>query len=289
MGLYQTLLFDILDNTAEYGDGEEIFYGYLLPYCSLARTKSLSGTTDSAAAGTALSSGYKTMNGYIGQDSEHREVTSITELAAALGKSTAVMSTEKSTGATPAAFSAHANDRDEKDDITADQSALTESLGTIIKCGYNKYTASDVDKIEEYITSTLDLLDNDEDGFFLMYEEAYIDKHCHNGDMENAFLALIRFNQAIARFMEYAYYHPETCVVITADHETGGLLPGGNGSYKFNREGHSSHYVPVFAYGEGAHVFDGGIIENVQIPKTFAAMMGVDDFGDADEYPPLTD
>ena len=97
-----------------------------------------------------------------------------------------------------------------------------------------------------------------------------------------------RFNQVIGTFMEYAYYHPETLVLITADHETGTLLPKVTGELGFNGSAHTSHYVPVFAYGAGAELFDGVVVENVQIPQTFAALMGVDDFGDQSEYKSLT-
>ena len=280
MGLYQTLLFDVLNDRSGYSDGESQFYGYYLPYFGLARTNSLSGTTDSAASGTALATGYKTNNYYVGQNKDHRAVKSLTELAGSLGKATAVMSTEASTGATPSAFSAHANDRYDSADILADQQKLTADYGTIIKCNYDLYTATGIKTIERNITSTLNTLSEDEDGFFLMYEEAYIDKHCHNNDIANAFKAVIRFNQAIARFMEYAFYNPDTFVLITADHETGSLLPNSSGSYSYGSGNHSSQYVPVFAYGDGGELFDGLIIENVQIPQTIASFMGVTDFGD---------
>ena len=68
MGVNQTLLFDHLEDVSGYSDGESQFYGYMLPYQGYSRTDSLSGTTDSAAGGTALSTGYKTYNEYIGID-----------------------------------------------------------------------------------------------------------------------------------------------------------------------------------------------------------------------------
>ena len=220
----------------------------------------------------------------MGQDKNHRTIQSITELAGSRGMATAVMSTEASTGATPASFSAHANDRYYSDEILADQQTLKTTYGTIIECNYDLYTKTGINQIERKITSTLNALSSDEDGFFLMYEEAHIDKHCHNNDINNTFKALIRFNQAIARFMEYAFYNPDTFVLITADHETGSLLPNGSGSYSYGSGNHSSHYVPVFAYGDGGELFDGIIIENVQIPQTIASFMGVTDFGDQSKY-----
>ncbi len=292
MGPAQTKLFDVYDvptagNTA-YSDGEDIFYGYLFPAIGEARTNSLTGTTDSAAGGTALATGYKTYNTVIGRDKDGNDVMSLTELAASLGKATAVMSTESKTGATPGSFSAHAADRDDKDDISACQQLLTQTYGTIIDCAYNYYTATQMKIVERHITDTLAKVDADEDGFFLMYEEAHIDKHCHNNLPDEAFLALMRFNQAIGRFMEYAFYNPDTFVLITADHETGGLSIA-DGVCSFSSDGHTPTNVPVFVYGYDAELFDGEEIENTQIPKTIAALMGVAEFGDPTTYGALTE
>jgi alkaline phosphatase len=137
--------------------------------------------------------------------------------------------------------------------------------------------------IEAAVTSTLDALDDDEDGFFLMYEEAYIDKHCHSNNLPKTFYALLRFNQVIALFMEYAFYNPNTFILITADHETGGLTD----SFEYTKGDHSSADVPVFAYGDGSELFGGQTVENIQIPQTIAAFMGVDNFGDQTTFKPL--
>ena len=134
----------------------------------------------------------------------------------------------------------------------------------------------------------LRVLSKGEDGFFLMYEEAYFDKHCHSNELQNTFYAALRFNQIIGCVMEFAFYHPETFVLITADHETGGLTKQADGSYVYTSTGHTSADVPVFAYGVGAEVFDGVTIENIQIPKTIAAMWGVEIEGyDNEKFPSL--
>ena len=278
MGSNQTKLFDAYKNTsiADYSDGEDLFYGYLFPYIGEAKTNSLSGTTDSAAAGTALSSGYKTVNGYIGKDGDKNDVPSLTELAAGKGKATAVMSTEAQTGATPASFSAHANNRNDSADILASQAKLTDAYGTVIDCNYNYDTDAQIENLRAAIARTLTSLSEDEDGFFMMYEEAHIDKHCHSNDAQNAYLTMLRFNQAIALFMEYAFYNPDTMVIITADHETGGLQIADNGDFYYTTGNHTAANVPVFAYGADADVFDGKVIENTQIPKTIAALFGVE-------------
>ncbi len=285
MGVNQTLLYEAYDSrSCKYSDSENQFYGYLLPSKGMARTDSLSGTTDSAAAGTALSCGYKTVNGYVGLDRYQNKLTSLTELAASLGKNTAVMSTEPSTGATPGAFSAHVNDRNNSSRILSDQKHLTEESGTIILCDYDEYSSGGIDKIETNVRDTLDKLDDGENGFFLMYEEAHIDKHCHANDMISTFRSLVRFNQVIAEFMEYAFYNPNTFVLITADHETGDISKNEEGKFSYNSTAHSSQNVYVFAYGQGSELFNGITVENIQIPHTIASFWGVTDFGDQSEY-----
>ena len=288
MGVYQTKLFEYMENNVEGGDGEDIFYGYMLPYMGYSRTDSLSGTTDSAAGGTALSCGIKTINGYIGRDENLNDVKSLTELAHELGKSAAVMSTEVRTGATPAAFSAHADSRNSTVEILESILALKAKHGTVVECGYNYHGVNAMELIEGKITAALNEVSANENGFFLMYEEAYIDKHCHDNDIEKTFMALVRFNQAIARFMEFAFYNPDTFVLITADHETGKLYPDEDGTLAYHHDDHSSANVLIFAYGIGAELFDGAEVENIQIAHTIAALMGFEDFGDQSVYQSLT-
>lgn len=271
---------------ADYTDGEAIFYGDLLPYQGFAHTNSLENTTDSAAAATALATGYKTTNGRIGRDKDGADLLSITELAGSLGMATAVMSTEVQSGATPGGFSAHADDRDDTEDILASQQVLQDQYGTIIDGDHDVYTAYGVYQLEQRIATHLNTLNANEKGFFMMYEEAYIDKHSHDVDVEGAARAVLRFNQAIATFMEFAFYHPDTFVLITADHETGGLYVLGE-KFKFNSGGHTGRDVPVYAYGAGAEVFDDRAIENVQIPKTIVSLWGEALAPDTDDQYPV--
>lgn len=277
MGFNQTLLFDHMEipDSVEYYDGESQFYGYYLPYQGSLHTGSLSGITDSAAGATALACGYKTINHYVGKDQDGNNLQSLTELAAEKGMATAVMSTDLMTGATPAGFSAHAMDRDDSDAILA---CIQEKMqnGTIISCGLHPDHT-----FQDEITTTLDKLSENEKGFFLMYEEGYIDKFAHNRNLEDTFAMVIRFNQAIGIFMEYAFYHPETFLIITADHETGALTIQDNEAM-FLSDSHSGADVPLFGYGQGAEVFHNYTDENNQVPKIIAALWGVTDFGDPD-------
>lgn len=275
MGINHTLLFDYME--MEYmntdNDLEDRFYGYYLPYQGEVRTSSLSGTTDSAAGATALACGYKTINGYIGKDQDLNDVQSLTELANSLGMATAVMSTEGPTGATPAAFSAYADSRDDVDAIIASQEVIKDA-GTLLYCNLDSAYY-----IRDHIEDVLSQLEQSENGFFLMYEEAHIDKESHNQDVDGACERMVRFNQAIATFMEYAFYHPDTFVVITADHETGGLKFDSDGWPEFTQGSHTDSRVPIFAYGNGAEVFRNFKKNNVVIPREIAALWGVENFG----------
>ena len=276
MGPVQTQLFADMTPSANAPcyDGEDIFYGYMLPYQGMIHTDSLSGLTDSAAAGTALACGYKTYNTFVGIDENGAPVQSLTELAAELGMATAVMSTDKLVGATPAAFTAHAEDRNDTSDISKSQQRMMKTCGTLLDCGLDGTKA-----YEKRVTDMLTKLEADPDGFFLMYEEGHIDKASHKHDLQTTFDCMVRFNQVIATCMEYAFYHPDTFLLITADHETGGLTPDGTGHYAYTAEAHSNVSVPICAYGQGAEAFAGYSQENSEVPKVIAALWGVEDFG----------
>ena len=280
MGEIQTKMFDYIDDEVNFSDGEDIFYGYYFPNRGYSKTNSLSGVTDSAAGGTALSTGYKTYNNYVGRDKNLKDLQSLTELSASLGKSTGVMSTEGCTGATPSSFSAHADSRHNTAEILASQDEAMANYGLLLECNFDYANPNGVGLIEEKINTMLSELSKDKDGFFLMYEEAHIDKHSHNNVMDSTFKALVRFNQAIGVFMEYAFYNPDTFILITADHETGDLFPNEEGVLEYHSTAHTGRNVPIFAYGDGSHLFNGQTIENIQIPQTIASFMGVYDFGD---------
>ena len=288
MGVYQTLIFDYMENTVDYSDGENLFYGYMFPYIGSSRTASLSGVTDSAAGGTALATGRKTYNEYIGLDQDYNPVKSLTELAFELGKSAAVLSTEIETGATPSAFYAHADSRHDQGDILRESIRAQKEYGTIIDCGFDYYNVKYMSTIEGHIEEALEKVSENENGFFLMYEEAYIDKYCHNNNIGGLLKTVTRFNQAIARFMEFAFYNPDTLVIITADHETGDLYPEEDGNLAYHHDDHTGADVLIFAYGQGAEMFNNVNIENIQIPHTIAAMMGDENFGDQSVYQSLT-
>ncbi|MDX9948545.1 MAG: alkaline phosphatase, partial [Bacteroidales bacterium] len=91
--------------------------------------------TDSAAAGTALSSGTKTNNGMIGVDPQGNKVKTILEIAEENGLATGLVSTSSVTHATPASFIAHQQSRGSYEDIAAD--FLRTDIDVFIGGGYD--------------------------------------------------------------------------------------------------------------------------------------------------------
>lgn len=89
--------------------------------------------------------------------------------------------------------------------------------------------------LEEITRSAIDFLSKDlSKGFFLMVEGGKIDWACHSNDGATAFREVQDFDKAIKQAYEFYKQHPdETLIVVTADHETGGIVLG-TGQYKLN-------------------------------------------------------
>jgi alkaline phosphatase len=120
-------------------------------------------------------------------------------------------------------------------------------------------------------TSTaLNILDNNDKGFFLMVEGSQIDWGGHASSTVYIVEDMLDFDRTIGKALEFASKDGETLVVVTADHETGGMaLTGGDmstGMVKadYPTTSHSAVMVPVFAYGPGAEEFM-GIMENTDV------------------------
>jgi alkaline phosphatase len=116
--------------------------------------------------------------------------------------------------------------------------------------------------------------------FFIMAEGAQIDWGGHSNNVEYVGREMLDFDQAIGEALRFADRNGETLVVITADHETGGLsLLGGNVAARtvrgnFSTGDHTGIPVPVFAYGPGAEQFR-GVYQNTEICRKICALLGV--------------
>lgn len=133
-----------------------------------------------------------------------------------------------------------------------------------------RYNAGRDDLLPEMTAKTLDILSQNKKGFFLMIEGSQIDWGGHANSIKYITNEFIDFDHAIGVAMEFAQKHPETLIVVTADHETGGLAlkdynqEQGKLDAKFTTRSHTGVMVPVFAMGPGAEEFS-GVYENTEI------------------------
>jgi alkaline phosphatase len=253
--------------------------------------------TDSAAGGTALATGVKVTNSRIGLDIKGNKLENLVEIAHSLNKKTGVVTSDEVVGATPASFMAHVPARYEADMILEDIPesnvdlvlAKTCSAYTNKKIKYNTlYTENGYKVIEskESITKdsdkliglfngvaaktdpripslaeltifALDFLDNEE-GFFLMVEGANIDKQSHSNQTKLMLKELLGFNEAVDAAMNWADSRDDTLIVVTADHETGGLYYDRDNTTQTNivsnikwlSQNHSRTRVDIAIYGD---------------------------------------
>ena len=327
------------------------------PVIGLSETSSANDyVTDSAAGGTALATGTRTNNSYVGVDPEGNQLTSILRKAQAMGKKTGIVVNTTLTEATPASFYAGVNSRYKTYDIAKQftESGVDVAIGagldrfigrpdsldltaTLIEKGYDVYlnwgsvlntesdkfvgilpladvhrrekdrsitakaaegqevclaaqlaaaageeVASDFSEpavyLEKAVAKALDVLSRDsKDGYFLMIESAIIDGFGHNNDADGLVTEMKEFNNTLNYLAAYVNEHPETLLVVTADHETGGVGSNYTTYDKplqviFSTRGHTGTVVPIFAYGAGAENF-AGVMKNTDIPKKIEALI----------------
>lgn len=116
----------------------------------------------------------------------------------------------------------------------------------------------------------IELLNQNKNGFFMMIEGSQLDDYGHFNDLDLLMQETHDFDRTIGKIFEWAAKDGETLVVVTADHETGGLtlvdgdLNEGKIVCKFSTGSHSGVMVPVYAFGPGSENFT-GIFENTAI------------------------
>lgn len=258
-------------------------------------SRALAGPTDSAASATALSTGVKVDNGEVARHNGENIKTNM-EYAIENGMATGVIAAEGVKGATPAGFSAHADDRNDLDDILDTQ--LTSKIDLFMggakeyydeyevrieDAGYTYFTdMKDFDNEADKLWGVFEELETDPDeadskeptlaeisveaikyldkksednGFFLMIEESYIDKMSHNNDMDEMIDHMLAYNDTINAVVDIAEEIGDTLVIATADHETGGLQYNGETAAELNdsmftKTHHTKTNVPYFIYSK---------------------------------------
>ncbi len=117
---------------------------------------------------------------------------------------------------------------------------------------------------------SLQLLSKNPKGFFLMVEGSHIDFAGHKNDAEYLLSEILDMDKAVGAALEFYQEHPETLIIVTADHETGGItIVGGDMKnnkvvLNFSSSGHTAVSVPVYAEGPSSELFRGHY-ENTEI------------------------
>lgn len=321
--------------------------------------------TDSAAAGTALSTGSKTKNGMLATGPDSTALESISYKIHDAGYKVGISSTVGINHATPAAFSGHNVNRGNYYEIASeipasefeffagggaiestgddeDRVSVYEAIekgGYVIAEGMDDFASKKdgaekmmllqkdgrlrtelpyaIDMKEDDMTqadlvrASIDFLyDENGEGFFVMSEGGRIDWASHGNDTKAVILETLSLSDAVAEAVRFYNEHPdETLIVVTADHETGGLTLSWEKGYNLyfdklediscskdkvseeerehmNEISHEAHIgwttgdhsganVPVFAIGAGSGLFSGRM-DNTDIPKRICEAMGVE-------------
>ena len=255
------------------------------------------GVTDSAASGTALSTGYKTSNGRIGTDADGNDIYSVAYNAKNAGMAVGIATTVCINHATPSAFYAHNNNRNNYNEIAQwmlkadydfyaggdakctteqrnDLYGRAEEQGYTIARGYDDYKSKAkkaekmmlyqknvaeevpyaIDRTKDDLTlaqitkAGIDFLSkkSKKEGFFMMVEGGKIDYASHRDDAATMIHEVLDFNAAIEEAYEFYKKHKnETLIIVTADHETGGIVLGYTGQYKLDLKVLKSQKVSV--------------------------------------------
>lgn len=275
-----------------------------LPVTGFSITTSASHTiTDSAAGGTAIACGCKTRNGQVGVDAHGVPVDSLAVQMQRVGKATGIVVTKSVTDATPAAFYAHVKSR--KDTPAIAEALVGAGFDVVAGGGAADFSTEQKERLQkncrllelaadgecppasqrgtwlpQMVAKALCVLEQDEQGFFLMVEGSKIDMSAHVKDLPETVRETLDFDQAVGVVLQWMRKHPDTLLVVTADHQTGGLsILGGNkekGTVKghFSTFDHSGVAVPVYACGAGAGVF-AGVQENTALTAKIRAAAAV--------------
>lgn len=267
--------------------------------------------TDSAAGATAFATGEKTRNRYIGNDSTGKALPNLPERLIDLNIPSALLTNDKLTGATPSSFYAHQSERDHSVAIAydimsspvklfiggshpalaADSSKLKQQLiekNTLIQdnlrdieaiptdkqviCFAQDNPATDYHMLEEAFEIALRRMDKEGDEFFMMVEGAKIDGGGHSNKIEQCIEEYLSFDRLLGKALQYADAHEGTLIVVTSDHETGGLVLVDGDAKKgfvlgeFITNDHTGAPIPVYSYGVGATDFT-GFMQNSDIGK----------------------
>jgi alkaline phosphatase len=277
-----------------------------LPYHGISLTHSYNNIyTDSAAAATTWATGHKTKNRYLSIDVNKEKLQTITEMLSKKSYISGLVATSSITHATPAAFYAHIDSRYKYSEIA--EQLIDSPINIAMGGGLEFFDIEKIEDSHHILTNkksfnlnfndskkVIGLFDNDGiyrdtdkptqremtdftlkylnknqcNGFFLMTEGSQIDWAAHDNNANEMIAEFRDFDLTIKDLINFVTQNKETLLIITADHETGGLqilkqeddsviVQWGTGS-------HTSTPVGVYTYGPAAELFN-GVMDNTDI------------------------
>jgi alkaline phosphatase len=132
--------------------------------------------------------------------------------------------------------------------------------------------------LSQMTEKAIQTLSQNEDGFFLMVEGSQIDWGGHANDAQYVLREVKDFDAAIKTALDFAQKDGETLVVVTADHETGGMTLQGAGeedvTIAWTSGSHTGVPIPLMAYGPHAIEFTGWQ-ENTEVGIKVAELFGM--------------
>lgn len=290
---------DHLELDGGYYVGKASTYSQPSPY-----TTESGAVTDSAAAGTAFSTGNKTYNNAISVSNGDvaKPYASVIEAAMKQGKATGLVTTDAITGATPAVWASHVRQRSNQNAIASqyldsgvnvlfgggkvnfvtkedkgkrtDKNIIPDFQAKGYQTAFDKkgleaipatagkalglfadveipYVLDRTDanpSLPQLSQKALDILSQNKNGFVLMVEQGRIDHAGHANDLPANIQEMLELDATFKTLVDFAKKDGNTSVVVTADHETGGLSLGRDNVYElnvdlFNKEKHSYEYL----------------------------------------------
>lgn len=171
-------------------------------------------------------------------------------------------------------------------DTLADIDTAWKKIAVIPEGGHMPKVSERGSFLPQAVKTALRVLNDAENGFFLMVEGSQIDFACHAHDSAWMMDEMMDFDYAVKVALDYAKKKGNTLVVVTADHETGGLtLPDPNGKYtdvvfNYSTGSHTCLPVLVYAYGPGAEQFTGWM-QNTDLKGKIMNSCGFENLSDS--------
>lgn len=117
----------------------------------------------------------------------------------------------------------------------------------------------------------VEILERKPGGFFLMVEESQVDWEGHDKNLDGVVAEMQSLNDLVNAMLDYQAKHPDVLVILTADHETGGLHlqhdeEGSELISGWTTSSHTANFIPIFATGPGSEAFD-AFLDNTFVGK----------------------